>query len=167
MPSTAAHLGINVSELTRPETNIAASVRYLNELNAHFSDIIDPYDRKKFVLAAYNGGMNHIRDAMRLTRKYHRNPQSWEAVSFYVLHLSEPLYYRDPVVRSGYMIGAETYNYVNAIWKRYLNYCGFAQSPSLISGDLHFEPEKATRHNRFSKPRHVLSPRDSIFAISN
>lgn len=167
MPSTAAHLGIGVNELTHPETNIAASVRYLNELNAHFSDIRDPYERQKFVLAAYNGGMNHIRDAMRLARKYNRNPQSWEVVSYYVLRLSTPQFYRDPVVKSGYMVGAETYNYVNTIWKRYMNYSGFTHGPAPTTGDLHFEPEKAKRRNRFSKPRHILSPHDSLFIISN
>jgi membrane-bound lytic murein transglycosylase F len=166
MPSTAAQLGLGGSSLNNPETNIAAAARYINMLQNKFSDVRDPLERQKFVLAAYNGGFYHIRDAMRLAQKYHRNPQSWDAVSFYVLHLTDPHYYRDPVVRSGYMIGSETYNYVYQILDRWADYRGVAHSSIPYTGDLHFDPEKAHRVNRFTRHNDAVQGRtDSIFRI--
>ncbi|HEY9551826.1 MAG TPA: transglycosylase SLT domain-containing protein, partial [Prevotella sp.] len=122
MPRTAAHLGLAMGDIYDPERNIAASAKYLQELGAHFSDIQNPVERSYFVLASYNGGFFHIRDAMALARKYGRNPYRWSDVSEYVLKLSNPQFYRDPVVKYGYMRGAETADYVERIRARYLQY---------------------------------------------
>jgi membrane-bound lytic murein transglycosylase F len=168
MPSTASTMGISSNVLFQPEANISTAVRYLNKLQHQFDDIRNPLERQKFVLASYNGGYNHIRDAQRLAQKYHRNPQSWDAVSFYVYNLSNPHYYRDPVVRYGYMIGGETYNYVNSILDRYAEYRGVARPMSPHLCDLHSEPEKAYRKNRFTRHNsNILSREDSIFKISH
>jgi membrane-bound lytic murein transglycosylase F len=96
MPSTAAHLGLPVDQIHQPEANIAAGARYLQELESRFMYIRDRYERENFVLACYNGGYHHIKDAQALTQKYGGNPQSWEDVSRYVLQLTNPQYYRDP-----------------------------------------------------------------------
>lgn len=168
MPSTASMMGIPQGSLFQPEANISTAVRYLNKLQNLFSDIRNPLERQKFVLAAYNGGYNHIRDAQRLASKYHRNPQSWEAVSYFVYNLSNPHYYRDPAVRSGYMIGSETYNYVNSILDRYAGYQGVARAVSPHLGDLHNEPEQAYKRNRFTRRNgNILSREDSIFQVSH
>lgn len=124
MPQTADHLGINRSQLYNPEQNIAAAARYLKELERTFSDIPNRMERQNFVMAAYNGGAHHIRDAMALAHRDGRNPYRWDDVSVYVLKLSEPRYYQDPIVKYGYMRGNETYNYVKMIRKRYANYRG-------------------------------------------
>jgi membrane-bound lytic murein transglycosylase F len=76
------------------------------------------------VLAAYNGGAHHIRDAMALARRDGRNQHSWDVVSGYVQLLSNPQYYQDPVVQHGYMRGYETVGYVRLIRQRYQQYKG-------------------------------------------
>ena len=154
--------------LFQPEANISTAVRYLNKLQHQFDDIRNPLERQKFTLAAYNGGYNHIRDAQRLAQKYHRDPQSWDAVSYYVYNLNNPHYYRDPVVRYGYMIGNETYHYVNNILDRYAGYQGVTSPISPHLYDLHTDPEKAFKKNRFTRHNtNVLSREDSIFKVSH
>ena len=96
------------------------------ELQGHFSDVGDPAQRALFALAAYNGGFHHIRDAMALTRKHGGNPQNWGHVREYVLRLTQPAYYGDPVVKYGYMRGTETADYVDRIRARWSEYCGGA-----------------------------------------
>ena len=46
-------------------------------------------------------------------------------VDEFILKLSKPKYYRDPVVRSGYVRGSEPYNYVNDIFYRFKHYKDF------------------------------------------
>ena len=134
MPQTADHLGVERSRLTHPESNIAAAVRYLDELERGFSDIGDRRERQYFVLAAYNGGAHHIRDAMALARRDGLSGRRWAEVSDYVLKLSSPQYYQDTLVRNGYMRGSETVSYVRLIRERYQQYRGVrASSPATSS----------------------------------
>jgi membrane-bound lytic murein transglycosylase F len=129
MPGTAATLGLAMDKVHEPNSNIEAATRYLALLSARFIDVRDPGERTSFVLGAYNGGYNHMRDAMALARKYGKNPNSWADVSQYVLHLREAHFYNDPVVRYGYMRGNETYEYVLAIRSRYDQYRSKIRGP--------------------------------------
>lgn len=152
MPETARHLGLAESEVYEPEQNIYAAVRYINELNSHFTDIRNPEERKFFVLASYNGGFFHIRDAMALAKKNGKNPHKWIHVAEYVLKLSTPEYYNDPVVKYGYMRGSETDNYVSAIYSRWQKYRGVRNASSLAPTDdvpTVYEPHKARKKHRF------------------
>lgn len=124
MPSTARDLGLASSEAFLPDKNINAAARYIVQLSRTFEDIRNPQERIKFVLASYNGGARHVRDAMALARKYGHNPNVWDDVAPYILGLQQPRYYRDPVVKSGYMIGSETANYVHDILERWRDYGG-------------------------------------------
>ena len=146
MPATADHLGLPQSHIFNPEENIAAAVRYLAELERTFADIPERAERTKFVLAAYNGGSFHIRDAMALARKNGRNDRRWGEVEPFVLGLSQPQYYNDPVVKSGYMRGSETVDYVRRIHERWNGYRGVrttrsAEGPTLV-------PQKAKRERK-------------------
>lgn len=152
MPETARHLGLAESEVYEPEQNIYAAVRYINELNSHFTDIRNPEERKFFILASYNGGFFHIRDAMALAKKNGKNPHKWIHVAEYVLKLSTPEYYNDPVVKYGYMRGSETANYVSAIYSRWQKYRGVRNASSLAPTDdapTVYEPHKASKKHRF------------------
>lgn len=152
MPETARHLGLADSEVYEPEQNIYAAVRYINELNSHFTDIKNPEERKFFILASYNGGFFHIRDAMALTKKNGKNPHKWIHVAEYALKLSTPEYYNDPVVKYGYMRGNETANYVSAIYSRWQKYRGVRNASSLAPTDdvpTVYEPHKASKKHRF------------------
>ena len=154
MPVTAQHLGLPLDQIFESEPNIQASAKYINELSILFRDIADPAERINFVLAAYNCGPLHVRDAMALTEKFEGNPQVWEDVAPNILNLSDPKYYLDPVVKNGYMRGSETFNYVANIRRRYQRYAGVAigegayevytQSPSGVTS----EPKRAKKKNK-------------------
>lgn len=154
MPSTADHLGLPMSAIHDAESNVAAAAKYMAELQGHFSDIGDPTQRVLFALAAYNGGFHHIRDAMTLTRKHGGNPYNWGHVREYVLRLAQPAYYRNPVVKYGFMRGTETADYVDRIRARWSEYCGGASfhdsyrggSRGIGGGAFHGAPMKSKRH---------------------
>ncbi len=154
MPSTVDHLGLPMSAIHDAESNVAAAAKYMAELQGHFSDIGDPTQRVLFALAAYNGGFHHIRDAMNLTRKHGGNPYNWGHVREYVLRLAQPAYYRDPVVKYGFMRGTETADYVDRIRARWSEYCGGASfhdsyrggSRGIGGGAFHGAPMKSKRH---------------------
>lgn len=145
MPSTATHLGLPHSQIFDPENNIAAAAKYIRELSGLFQDV-PPSERISFVLASYNGGHFHIRDAMALARKHGRDANRWSDVQEFVLKLSTPTYYNDPAVRYGYMRGAETVDYVSRIMSRWAQYRGVA--PGGHSG-AYMIPERAKRGNRW------------------
>lgn len=148
MPSTAAHLGLPQDKIYDPESNIAAAAKYINELSGLFSDIQDRQERINFVLAAYNGGFFHIRDAMTLARKYGRDPHRWQDVSEFVLKLSQQQYYGDPLVKHGYMRGTETVGYVSRIRDRWAQYRGFAR-PAGVSDAVTATPHRASKKNKY------------------
>ena len=128
MPSTADAMGVPRDKRFDPEQNISASTRYIRKVSQSFSDIKDAEERIKFTLAAYNGGVGHVQDAQTLTRKAGRDHQIWQEVAPFILHLSEPRYYRDPDVLNGYMRGSETEAYVRLIMNRWNQYRGSARS---------------------------------------
>ena len=122
MPSTADQLGLERSRIMQPEDNVAAASRLLGQLEGKFSDITPRTNRLPFVLAAYNGGYHHVRDAMALARKHGHNAQSWEEVKTYILALQQPQFYNDSVVQYGYLRGSETASYVDDILARWEHY---------------------------------------------
>lgn len=148
MPGTADHLGLPRSQIYNPEQNIAAAVKYIAELQQSFSDIPNQTERTKFVLAAYNGGGFHIRDAMALARKYGRNDKMWRDVEPFVLGLQQAQYYNDPVVKNGYMRGSETVDYVRRIHDRWNSYRGIKVSHSFSSSGPTGIPQKAKRERK-------------------
>lgn len=121
MPATASRLGAQ-DNVFDPSVNINAAARLIKELNDKFNDIKSTDERINFILASYNGGIGHVRDAMALTKKYGGNSARWEEVENYILKLSNATYYRDPVVKYGYLRGTETAGYVRSIrshWQYY------------------------------------------------
>lgn len=149
MPSTARSLGLPQEDIFSPEPNIAAAAKYLAQLNSMFSDIQNPLDRTSFMLASYNGGAFHIRDAMALAKKEGRDAHRWSEVSPYILKLQQPQYYRDKVVKYGYMRGSETVDYVERIHQRWAQYRGVAHGGAVFSGSMNM-PRKAKHKNKYS-----------------
>lgn len=145
MPSTAAEIGLPIDKIHDPESNIAAAAKYIALLDGRFADITDRRERINFILASYNGGYHHIRDAMALTAKNGKDQHRWAEVSRYVLHLSEPRYYRDATVKHGYMRGSETVDYVYKIQQRWLSYRGVKTPHVGFSG---MTPQKAKRSKK-------------------
>ena len=153
MPQTADHLGLARADITKPDRNIEAAARYLKELDQLFSDIRDRRERQDFVLAAYNGGHHHIRDAMALCQRDGRNSYRWNDVSAYVLKLSDPRYYQDPIVQNGYMRGSETVDYVEKIRQRWQQYRGVKGNGAPSSGT----PQKS-RNEKHKKKYQIALP---------
>lgn len=149
MPETAAHLGLSANHINSPEHNIAAAAQYIRELNRTFNDVSGRMDRINFVLAAYNGGAGHVRDAMALARKHGKNPHKWEEVSYYILQLSRPEFYNDPDVNFGYLRGQETYDYVKSINERWQYYRGAV--PGASGGSIPSPSKKNLRNGYKSK----------------
>jgi membrane-bound lytic murein transglycosylase F len=124
MPATAREFG--VTDLYDPEKSIIGGSRYLDYLQEQWKpELPDSSRRIKFVLASYNAGPNHIKDARRLARKYKEDEDQWRTIEKYLLKLSNPRYYNDPVVRYGYVRGAEPVAYVREILQRYEHYRKF------------------------------------------
>ena len=166
MPSTAAQFGLSQQKVFSPAENVATAASVINHLQRQFANIPDAVERIKFVLASYNGGIGHIRDAQALARKHGGNPQRWDDVSYYVRNLSSAQYYRDPVVKCGYMIGSETYGYVLSIFDRWRQYGGdvsrmsssnTGQATEQIKDGVRNTPHK---RNRYSKQHEILSPEE-------
>lgn len=119
MPRTAVSLGISIDDRLDPALSIQASVKLLERLNKLYMNIDDKEERIRFILAAYNGGHGHIRDAQALTQKYGGNPKKWAEVEKFAELKSNPEYYNDPVCKNGYFRGTETVNYVSQTMKNW------------------------------------------------
>jgi membrane-bound lytic murein transglycosylase F len=122
MPETAKRFGANNPD--DPAQNIKAGVNFLKYLDKYWStDVQDPTERLKFVLASYNVGLSHIIDARKLTEKYKKNPLVWnDNVEYYLLKKSEAAYYRDPVAPAGYCKCEEPVNYVKNVLETFEEY---------------------------------------------
>ena len=150
MPATAEKY--NVKEYLAPRENIELGCKIIAALNEDFKDITGK-ERIKYVIAAYNGGSAHVRDAMALAQKNGKNPKNWDDVSFYILHLKEPAYYHDPIVKDGFLLGDETANHVVKVlsrWKQYVGDIGMS-IPNLIE----IEPQTAVLANDTAR---IISP---------
>ncbi len=121
MPSTGAMM--KVYNLGDPEANVRAGTAYLESLENEWKEIRDRDTRVKFILASYNIGPGHIRDAQKLAVKYGADPNRWEDnVERYLQLKSEPKFYNDPVADLGYCNGAIPVRYTRNILARYRLY---------------------------------------------
>lgn len=111
------------AEKSGVEAEICAGIRYLKYLDSQFvSQVSDSSERIMFVLAAYNIGLGHVDDAMRLAEVYKKKQSSWSDVSFYLSNLSNPKYYTDTAVKHGYFPGIYSVDFANSIVNRYKHY---------------------------------------------
>lgn len=121
MPVTLERFG--VSNANDPVQSLGGGVKYLQYLDKFWrTRVPDSNDRIKFILASYNIGQGHVEDAWRLTMKYGKNTQSWEDVSIFLNLKSDPEYYRDPLVKSGFAKGHIAVNYVRDILSLFESY---------------------------------------------
>lgn len=121
LPETGELYG--VEDMYDPVQSLQAGAAYLSWLDEIWAKYVPNYEERiKFVLASYNAGQGHVLDARRLALKFGRNPASWEDVSYFLLKKSEPEFYNDPVVESGYCRGSEPVNYVEEVLSRYERY---------------------------------------------
>jgi membrane-bound lytic murein transglycosylase F len=124
MPKTAKSVG--VKNLYSARQSIWGGAEYLKWLNENFMDVTDSLTRVKFVLAAYNCGYGHMKDAQRLANHRGLDPTQWEGhVEQMILDLSEPEYFNLNMIEYGYVRGKEPVEYVQEIFERYDRYAQF------------------------------------------
>ncbi|MFT6135483.1 MAG: membrane-bound lytic murein transglycosylase F [Cyclobacteriaceae bacterium] len=121
LPTTGQEYG--VTNLKDPSLNLYAGRSHILWLDDLWKEMVDdPNERLKFVLASYNVGHGHVRDARKLAKKYDVDPNDWTEVSEYLLKKSNPAYFNDPVVEFGYCRGIEPVQYVEIILDTYETY---------------------------------------------
>jgi membrane-bound lytic murein transglycosylase F len=121
MPVTLERFG--VSNPNDPRQSLQGGSRYLMYLDKFWRERVpDTNERLKFVLASYNIGQGHVEDAWRLAQKYGKNTHAWNDVSVYLKLKSDPAFYRDQVVKSGYAKGHIAVNYVRDVLELFYSY---------------------------------------------
>jgi len=103
------------------ETDIRVAVRYIKDLGDLFGFINDN-ERMNYILGSYNGGSNHIFDAMRIARKKGINRYSWSSLAPVLSSLKDPAVYSDSVCQFGQFDATETLQYVRRVNKKYNEY---------------------------------------------
>jgi membrane-bound lytic murein transglycosylase F len=121
MPVTLERFG--VTNPNDPAESLNGGVKYLQYLDKFWMERVpETNERIKFILASYTIGQGHVDDAWRLTLKYRKNTQSWQEVSNFLNLKSDPKYYRDPVVKSGYAKGHIAVKYVRDVLALFQSY---------------------------------------------
>ena len=79
LPTTAADASVGIPDISDPENNIHAGIRYLRHLRDNYFDEagIAPLDRAFFALGAYNAGPGNIAKARRHAEKTGLDPNVW------------------------------------------------------------------------------------------
>ncbi len=111
---------VGESEFHAPEDNVRTGVRYLRQLYSNYGQASGE-DRLRLVLAAYNIGPGHLRDAQNVARRFGYDPNRW----FGHMELMLPLLEQPPVyseLPNGFAQGSETVAYVDRILRRYARY---------------------------------------------
>ena len=122
MPETGNYF--KVKNLWDPDQNIKAGISFLKFLDKQWIESVpDETERMKFVLASYNVGLTHVKDAQKLTQKYGKDPTAWDNnVEYYLSQKSDPKYFRDPIVKVGYCRCDGPIRYVKEVLQRYEEY---------------------------------------------
>lgn len=129
MPAVARQFGVPVELIADPEINVRLANQLLSSIAAtlQISESASATDRMSIMLACYNGGLGHVRDARRLARYYGENPDSWATVLRYLSLKALPEYYGHELVRCGRFTGSRvTQAYVDDVLDHYRQYCAKA-----------------------------------------
>ncbi|MFZ1666947.1 MAG: transglycosylase SLT domain-containing protein [Flavobacteriales bacterium] len=115
MPATAAAMG--VTKEGGVDGHIRGASQYLHTLNAIWQREVSRDDqRMKFVLAAYNAGPGHVKDAQRLAKTLGLDPNRWDGnVEKAMVLLNRPRYFTLPLAKNGYCRGQDVYFYVREV----------------------------------------------------
>jgi membrane-bound lytic murein transglycosylase F len=110
---------LDVADRLDPEQSIRGGAAYLRELWERLEPLgLEPWDRWFLALAAYNQGINHLRDAVELSRRMGGSGETWRDVKKVFPLLAWQKYYSQ--AKYGYTRGYEAVTYVDSI--RYFYY---------------------------------------------
>jgi soluble lytic murein transglycosylase-like protein len=111
---------VGAERFQAPADNVQTGVRYLRQLDAMFAEARGR-ERLALVLAAYNVGPGHVRDAQALARRFGYDPDRFEdAVELMLPLLEVPAIYRD--LPNSFAKGSDTVAYVHRILDRFHQY---------------------------------------------
>lgn len=124
MPSTFSamlqEMGVD-STVATTELYVRASVLYLHHLDEKYS-FIDVDERLNYILGGYNGGSNHVFDAMRLARRDGINRYRWNSLVPVLESLADDSVASDTLCQFGRFDATETIRYVASVQKKYAEY---------------------------------------------
>lgn len=125
MPATAAAFGLGIDSIADTPHNVHAAVESLRAVERTVKNLVgNPDEQIKFVIAAYNSGLGHLIDGIKLAKKYGKNPQVWYGeVEEAMMMKTNPEYYNDEVCSFGYFRGSQTKAYVRNVMSLYEYYC--------------------------------------------
>ena len=109
LPTTAKDPSVNIPDISTPENNVHAGVRYLRWLRSTYYDDpeIAPVDRVLFAFAAYNAGPGNMKKARRRAEKLGLDPDVW---------------FNNVEIGAAKAISREPVIYVRNIYKYYIAY---------------------------------------------
>jgi membrane-bound lytic murein transglycosylase F len=113
--ATAAYL--DVEDRMDPESSILGGARFYSRQTERRPDSVEEPDRTWMALAAYNVGVNHIKDARQIVEWEGGDPDKWVDLSNALPLLAKPEWYSR--VKFGYARGWEPVLYVNNIRSYY------------------------------------------------
>ncbi|TCI05329.1 membrane-bound lytic murein transglycosylase MltF [Corallincola luteus] len=122
-----------------PESSIRGGAIYLEQLLQRVPEKIAPHERIWFALAAYNVGMGHVIDAIKLTRARGKDPYSWTDVKTTLPLLRKKKWYKQ--TRYGYARGEEPVAYVDNI-RRYYDALVYIEDKKAAADRLAQQKEK-------------------------
>lgn len=152
MPPTARQIGVT-GDLEDPATNLRAGIEYLDWLRNRFEEDLSVHERTWFMLAAYNAGAGHVRDARELAARLGLDPDRWfDHVEQAMLKLADREHFRDAPF--GYVRGQEPVDYVRDIRARFQAYRLWAEdcAPDCGGGTADPEVEEAAEATPASEP---------------
>ena len=97
-----------------PKQSVMGGAKHLSQLLKLVPATVEGENRLKYALAAYNIGLGHILDAMKLAGKMGLNPNSWADLKRVLPYLSQKKYYKR--LKYGYARGSEPVRYVDGIY---------------------------------------------------
>ncbi|MEO8601689.1 MAG: transglycosylase SLT domain-containing protein [bacterium] len=120
MPAAAQDVG--ELRFHEPEANVRTGVRYLQRLQREYARAPER-DRLALMLAAYNMGMAHVRDAQGMAQRFGYDPLRWDnAMDVMISLLEEPQVAKS--MRNGFAQGRSVVAYVDRVLTRYGSYRG-------------------------------------------
>ncbi|MCH5247962.1 MAG: transglycosylase SLT domain-containing protein [Muribaculaceae bacterium] len=122
MPRTAKAFGLDENKITINNDNIETATKIIKSLdNSLKNDVPDPQERLKFIIAAYNSGIAHVKDAISIAKAYGYNPAKWDGNVSEALKLkaNPEVYNNSEICKFGYFKGTYTTSYVSNVMKLY------------------------------------------------